>query len=271
MKSIELKEVIKSNFTDFDGMHEEVNKCKFLTKFGSIKLLTTMLIVNCLQKASISHCVTVKELLIENPSFDNLNKIQVMFAQFANKTYDLQSKMHDRIDYLKELYNDKPTLCENTRRVNGIASVTQSIEISLPRVFDKIRKTYGETKRFKPTSYGILVEIPDYTDDIKYLSNRIMSGIKTNAQESMAKMGFVVQDLLGKQVSCYLKNFYEPKFRLICSKFKFVRTFIRVSMTDFPLALMPLVGNLRNKSNFFKMSISCTLLYNHERLILLYS
>ena len=28
MKSIELKEVIKNNFTDFDGMHGEVNKCE---------------------------------------------------------------------------------------------------------------------------------------------------------------------------------------------------------------------------------------------------
>ena len=211
----------------------------FSTKFVSIQLLTTILVVNCLQKASISHCVTVKELLVENPSFENLNKIQVMFAQFANKTYDLQSKMHDRIDYLEDLYNDKPTLCENTRRINAIASVTQSIEISLPRVFGKIRKAYGQTKRFKPTSYGILVEIPDYTDDIKYLSNRIMSSIKTNAQESMAKMGFVVQDLLGKQVSCHLKNIYQPKFRLICSKFKFVRTFIKVFMIGFLLALMP--------------------------------
>ena len=149
----------------------------------------------------MSHCVTVKELLVENPSFDNLNKIQTMFAQFANKTFDLQSKMHDRIDHLEDLYNDKPTLCKNTQKINGIASVTQRIEISLPRILDKLRKAYGEIKRFKPSSYGLLVEIPDYTNEIKHYSNKIMSGIKTNAQESMAKMGFVVQDLLGKQVN----------------------------------------------------------------------
>ena len=148
----------------------------------------------------MSSCIVVKELMVENPSFENLNQIQTMFAQFANKTYSLQSKMHDRIDYLEDLYNSKPTLCESKRMVDGVAAVTRTIEIMLPRVLDKLRKGYGEMDRFRPSPYGILVEIPDYSDHIKYLSNKIMSDIKTNAVESMNKMGFVVQDLLGKQV-----------------------------------------------------------------------
>ena len=123
-----------------------------------------------------------------------------MFAQFANKTSDIQSKMHDRIDYLEDLYGNKPTLCDKTRQVNGIASLSKTIEIALPRVLDKIRKGYGSMKRFKPGTKGIMVPIPDYSQEIRQLSNQIMSGIKTNAQESMAKMGFVVEDLLGKQV-----------------------------------------------------------------------
>ena len=119
-----------------------------------------------------------------------------MFAQFANKTYSLQSKMHDRIDYLEDLYNSKPTLCESKRMIDGVASVTRAVEIML----DKKRKAYGEIDRFRPSPYGILVEIPDYSDNIKYLSNKIMGDIQANAVDSMAKMGFVVQDLLGKQV-----------------------------------------------------------------------
>ena len=149
---------------------------------------------------SMSSCINVKKLLVENPSFDNLNKIQTLFAEFASKTYDLQSKMHDRIEYLENLYNDKPTLCEQTQKIDGIASLTQTLELALPRISDKIRKLYGETKRFKASTYGIIAEIPDYSDEIKSLSNKIMRDIQTNAQESMAKMGFVLEDLLGKQV-----------------------------------------------------------------------
>ena len=126
-----------------------------------------------------------------------------MFAQFANKTAVIQSKMHERIDDLEELYDNKPALCENKRQVNGIASLSRTIEIALPRVLSKIRKGYGEVQRFKTSAKGIMVPIPDYSQEIRQLSNQIMSGIKANAQDSMTKMGFVVEDLLGKQVKTF--------------------------------------------------------------------
>lgn len=148
----------------------------------------------------MSSCVAVKELLVDNPSFENLNKIQEMFAEFAEKAYSLQSKMHDRIDYLEDLFNSKPEICKHKRMVDGVASATKTIQIILPKMLDKMRNAYGQIDRFRPSPSGILVEIPDYSDQIKSLSNKIMSDIQANAVDSMAKMGFVVEDLLGKQV-----------------------------------------------------------------------
>ena len=159
-------------------------------------------VVTCIHTISMSSCVRVKQLLVDNPSFDNLNKIQTMFAQFANKTYSLQSQMHDRIDYLEDLNTDKPTLCADKRMTDGVASVTRTIDIMLPKVLTKLRASYGKIKRFRPSgTYGILHEIPDYSEEIRDLSNKIIEAIKTNAQESMAKMGFIVKDLLPKQVN----------------------------------------------------------------------
>lgn len=149
----------------------------------------------------MSSCVTVQQLIVENPSFENLNKIQSMFTEFAEKIYSFQSKMHERIDYFENLHDTKPRLCEHKNKINGMVSVSQVIEFMMPEVLNKMRKAYGEVDRFQTSSYNIIWPIPDYTQKIKQISNNVMLGIQTNTVESIAKMNFVVTDLLGKQVS----------------------------------------------------------------------
>ena len=150
----------------------------------------------------------MKELIEENPSFENLDKIEALFDQFANKTYQLQSYLHDRIDSIEDLYNSKPSLCENKRKINSIASMTKSIEITLPRLLSTLRRS-NQVKRmqivYKPTPRGpvmdwIFPSVRDFSDDVKQVSRDVMEGIQNNAVESMDKMKFVVTDLLGKQV-----------------------------------------------------------------------
>merc|ERR1719285_1535491 len=65
IETLNLKEVIKNNFTDFDSMHSELDKA------------------DCLKTLKLTSCVKVKELVIANPSFDHLNKIQDLFDKFS--------------------------------------------------------------------------------------------------------------------------------------------------------------------------------------------
>ena len=138
----------------------------------------------------------------DNSAADGLGPIQNLFQKFANMTRDIQEKMHNRIDYLEDLHENVPRLCEHKRMIDGIVSVVQSVELMIPRVVDTIERRNGQIKRTQKSTYGLLpiIEIPDYSDQIRDLSKQIMDGIKANAVESMNKMGFIVTDLLGKQV-----------------------------------------------------------------------
>ena len=73
----------------------------------------------------LTSCVKVKELVIKNPSFDHLNKIQDLFTKFSAKLFEIQAKLHARIDYFAELNQQKPQLCKQADFVNELASTTQ--------------------------------------------------------------------------------------------------------------------------------------------------
>ena len=156
----------------------------------------------------MSHCIAVKELIEENPSFDNLNTIRELFVEFANKTYEIQSALHNKINSFEDLINSKPKICKNKQQINRLASSFKSFEVVMPSFFDGLQKSYNEIEH-SVNQRGIAdwvcdklcVEIPDYTSRIKASSANIIRGIMSNAVDSVDKMGFVVTDLLGKQVT----------------------------------------------------------------------
>lgn len=164
--------------------------------------------MNCIQEVNLSSCIAVKQQVTENPSFDNLDKIQAMFAEFAEKALDLQTKMRDRIDSMGELFVDVPNLCNKKRMVDGVVSMTKTVDIMLPNVLERIRRSYGDVKRHRFNTRGFCdrfcVEIPDYSQKIIDLNWKIMGDMKQNAVDSIEKMSFVVEDLLGKQVSFFI-------------------------------------------------------------------
>ena len=139
-------------------------------------------------------------MLVENPSFENLNTVKELFADFADKAFEIQSKFHERIEYFDDLYNQKPTLCTNFEQLNGVVSLAQTIQISLPRLLSKLRKVYAGKKRLHPSEFGILVEIEDYSQEIKDVSENIMNAMQESSKQTMDKMGVTVTKLLGQQV-----------------------------------------------------------------------
>ena len=88
--SIHLSEVIKSNLTDFDGMHQELKK------------------MDCLNDVKSDYCYKFKSMIIENPNYDFLAKFQAAFGKATEFLFKIQNSLHDRIDSWEYLYKTRP-------------------------------------------------------------------------------------------------------------------------------------------------------------------
>ena len=172
--------------------------------------LTKKFIVDCVQEVDYSGCIAIGDLLFDDiirliETTDILTQLQNLFGEFAKFLYDIQTRMYDRLDFLEDQHESLPKLCESKQRTEDFTSFTRKFDLLIQPLIDTAQTTKTHNKRHRSSTFGNLgilpiVEIPDYSAEIKQVSSKIMNAIMGNAVESFEKMGFVVTDLLSKQV-----------------------------------------------------------------------